>query len=115
VVSRESERIGTPRRTSATDENRASTSARSVHGSLPHLWKGSNAAVASEFDALRYCRGADGACCRAPRRLFGTTHEGLRPKRPMPPARGLYESLGFTNLERQGRPETQMLYYERQL
>jgi ribosomal protein S18 acetylase RimI-like enzyme len=30
-------------------------------------------------------------------------------------ARGLYESLGFTNLEKQGRPETQMLYYERDL
>ncbi len=30
-------------------------------------------------------------------------------------ARGLYESLGFTNLEKDGRPETQMLYYEREL
>ncbi len=30
-------------------------------------------------------------------------------------ARGLYESLGFTNLEKMGRPETQMLYYERDL
>jgi ribosomal protein S18 acetylase RimI-like enzyme len=30
-------------------------------------------------------------------------------------ARQLYESLGFTNLEKQGRPETQMLYYERDL
>ncbi len=30
-------------------------------------------------------------------------------------ARGLYESLGFTNLEKQGQPETQMLYYEREL
>jgi ribosomal protein S18 acetylase RimI-like enzyme len=30
-------------------------------------------------------------------------------------ARGLYESLGFTNLEKDGRPETQMLYYERDL
>jgi len=30
-------------------------------------------------------------------------------------ARGLYESLGFTNLEKDGRPETQMLYYERAL
>lgn len=30
-------------------------------------------------------------------------------------ARGLYESLGFTNLEKPGRPETQMLYYERDL
>jgi ribosomal protein S18 acetylase RimI-like enzyme len=30
-------------------------------------------------------------------------------------ARGLYESLGFSNLEKQGRPETQMLYYEREL
>jgi ribosomal protein S18 acetylase RimI-like enzyme len=30
-------------------------------------------------------------------------------------ARGLYESLGFTNLEKAGRPETQMLYYEREL
>ncbi|GAB3294318.1 hypothetical protein GCM10027563_34890 [Parasphingorhabdus pacifica] len=27
-------------------------------------------------------------------------------------ARGLYESLGFTNLEKPDRPETQMLYYE---
>lgn len=27
-------------------------------------------------------------------------------------ARGLYESLGFTNLEKPGRPETRMLYYE---
>lgn len=30
-------------------------------------------------------------------------------------ARGLYESLGFTNLEKEGRPETQMLYYELEL
>lgn len=30
-------------------------------------------------------------------------------------ARGLYESLGFTNFEKAGRPETQMLYYEREL
>lgn len=30
-------------------------------------------------------------------------------------ARGLYESLGFTNLEKHGRPETQLLYYEREL
>lgn len=30
-------------------------------------------------------------------------------------ARCLYESLGFTNLEKKGRPETQMLYYEREL
>jgi len=30
-------------------------------------------------------------------------------------ARGLYESLGFTNLERPGDPATQMLYYEREL
>jgi len=30
-------------------------------------------------------------------------------------ARGLYESLGFTNLEKEGRPSTQMLYYEREL
>lgn len=30
-------------------------------------------------------------------------------------ARGLYESLGFTNLEKEGRPETRMLYYERDL
>jgi len=30
-------------------------------------------------------------------------------------ARGLYETLGFTNLEKEGRPETQMLYYEREL
>ncbi len=30
-------------------------------------------------------------------------------------ARGLYESLGFTNLEKEGRPETRMLYYERNL
>jgi ribosomal protein S18 acetylase RimI-like enzyme len=30
-------------------------------------------------------------------------------------ARGLYESLGFRNLEKDGRPETQMLYYEREL
>ena len=30
-------------------------------------------------------------------------------------ARRLYESLGFTNLEKEGRPETQMLYYEREL
>ena len=27
----------------------------------------------------------------------------------------LYESLGFTNLEKAGRPDTQMLYYERAL
>jgi ribosomal protein S18 acetylase RimI-like enzyme len=30
-------------------------------------------------------------------------------------ARGLYASLGFTNLEKDGSPETQMLYYEREL
>jgi ribosomal protein S18 acetylase RimI-like enzyme len=30
-------------------------------------------------------------------------------------ARGLYESLGFSNLEKEGRPDTQMLYYEREL
>ena len=30
-------------------------------------------------------------------------------------ARALYERLGFTNLERVGDPETQMLYYEREL
>ena len=30
-------------------------------------------------------------------------------------ARGLYESLGFTNLEKPGDPETAMLYYEREL
>jgi ribosomal protein S18 acetylase RimI-like enzyme len=30
-------------------------------------------------------------------------------------ARGLYERFGFTNLEKEGRPETQMLYYEREL
>ena len=30
-------------------------------------------------------------------------------------ALGLYESLGFTNLEKPDRPETQMLYYEREL
>ena len=30
-------------------------------------------------------------------------------------ARRLYEGLGFTNLERPGDPESQMLYYEREL
>lgn len=30
-------------------------------------------------------------------------------------ARALYESLGFTNLEKEEGPETQMLYYEREL
>jgi ribosomal protein S18 acetylase RimI-like enzyme len=30
-------------------------------------------------------------------------------------ARSLYESLGFTNLEKEGQPSTQMLYYEREL
>ena len=30
-------------------------------------------------------------------------------------ARGLYQSLGFSNLERQGDPETRMLCYEREL
>ncbi|MEA2330959.1 MAG: hypothetical protein QOH58_1097 [Thermoleophilaceae bacterium] len=30
-------------------------------------------------------------------------------------ARGLYESLGFANLEKPGDPETAMLYYEREL
>jgi ribosomal protein S18 acetylase RimI-like enzyme len=30
-------------------------------------------------------------------------------------ARGLYESLGFTNLEKPGDPETAMLFYEREL
>lgn len=70
-------------RTLASDENQASTSARSGRDSLLHLWKRSSATVATEFDALRYCRGADGACCRAPHRFFGTKCEGLRPKRPV--------------------------------
>jgi ribosomal protein S18 acetylase RimI-like enzyme len=30
-------------------------------------------------------------------------------------ARGLYESLGFTNLEKPGDPGTAMLFYEREL
>ena len=30
-------------------------------------------------------------------------------------ARGLYESLGFSNFEKDGDPGTQMLYYEREL
>ena len=30
-------------------------------------------------------------------------------------ARSLYESLDFTNLEQEGQPSTQMLYYEREL
>ena len=30
-------------------------------------------------------------------------------------ARGLYESVGFTNFEREGDPGSQMLYYEREL
>ncbi|SDP35251.1 Acetyltransferase (GNAT) family protein [Actinopolyspora xinjiangensis] len=30
-------------------------------------------------------------------------------------ARAVYEKFGFTNLEREGRPETRMLYYEREL
>jgi ribosomal protein S18 acetylase RimI-like enzyme len=30
-------------------------------------------------------------------------------------ARALYESFGFTNYERPGKPETQMLFYERDL
>ena len=30
-------------------------------------------------------------------------------------ARGLYESLGFSNLEKEGDPDTAMLYYERDL
>ncbi len=30
-------------------------------------------------------------------------------------ARGLYDSFGFTNFEKPGRPETQMLYYQRRL
>ena len=30
-------------------------------------------------------------------------------------ARGLYESLGFSNLEKEGDSETRMLYYEREL
>ena len=30
-------------------------------------------------------------------------------------ARGLYESLGFSNFERAGEPGSQMLYYEREL
>ena len=30
-------------------------------------------------------------------------------------ARALYESFGFTNFEKTGRPETQMLYYQRNL
>jgi ribosomal protein S18 acetylase RimI-like enzyme len=30
-------------------------------------------------------------------------------------ARGLYESMGFTNLEKPGDPATSMLYYEREL
>jgi len=32
-----------------------------------------------------------------------------------PAARGLYESLGFTNLEKPDDPETTMLFYEREL
>ena len=30
-------------------------------------------------------------------------------------ARGLYESLGFSNLEKEGDPDTAMLFYEREL
>jgi len=30
-------------------------------------------------------------------------------------ARGLYESVGFSNLEKEGDPDTAMLYYEREL
>ena len=30
-------------------------------------------------------------------------------------ARGLYESLGFSNLEKPDDPETRMLYYEREV
>ena len=30
-------------------------------------------------------------------------------------ARGLYESLGFSNLEKEDDPDTAMLYYEREL
>jgi hypothetical protein len=40
----------------------SAASARSRHASLLHLCEGSSAPVASEFDALRHCRGAGGAC-----------------------------------------------------
>jgi len=62
------------------DENQASTGARAVHGSLLHLWKGRSAAVASEFDALRYCCGAGGAWSPSAAPVVWDQHEGLRPK-----------------------------------
>lgn len=45
----------------------------------------------------------------------GATSIELGTARSDTAARGLYESLGFTNLERPGDPETEMLYYERSL
>lgn len=48
-------------------------------------------------------------------RKYGATTIELGTAASDTAARELYESLGFTNLEKQGRPETQMLYYEREL
>jgi hypothetical protein len=57
------------------------------HGSLLPLSTGSSATVAIEFDALRYCRGVDGACLPstapvvwdATRRIRSETADGLEP------------------------------------
>ena len=54
-------------------------------------------------------RDAGGA--RARRHHDGAGHGG---RATATPAR-LYEGLGFTNLEKAGDPESQMLYYEREL
>ena len=68
-------------------ENQASISARSGCGSLLHLWKA--APPPSLADSM--CCGTAAApaapACRGPRRLFGTSYEGLRPKQLAPSRR----------------------------
>jgi hypothetical protein len=51
MLSRGCERVPAQPDTPAADEDQASASARSALASLPHLWKGSSAAVAIEFHA----------------------------------------------------------------
>jgi ribosomal protein S18 acetylase RimI-like enzyme len=45
----------------------------------------------------------------------GATTMELGTARDDTAARGLYESLGFSNLEKEGEPGSQMLFYEREL
>jgi len=69
-------------------------------------------ARAAHFDA-------DGYACRYPAfavsRERGATTMELGTATDDTAARGLYEALGFTNLEKPGDPGTSMLYYEREL